>query len=307
MCEILGLGGVCYDMLTVISEMPLWEECQYIEKHQAQQGGMVATALVAASKLGAKTEYIGGISSDLPGEFLKNKFNQHHVKIDRIRVFENESSPFSTVLIHKGTGRRSFIHYKGVQAREELFSDDIDLSGIRFILFDGFYFNTATRVARQARDEGIISVTDISASNRNPKIMEYFSLIDYPVLSELFVKSYYKTEDPLEAGKKFYNKKNKAVLVTCGDRGVYIITNEGSEHIPAFKVKPVDTTGAGDVFHGAFLFSLWKGYGIRQATIFSSAVSALKCMRIGGQNGIPDFNETKAFITGRLPDAATWL
>jgi sugar/nucleoside kinase (ribokinase family) len=114
-------------------------------------------------------------------------------------------------------------------------------------------------------------------------------------------------EDPLEAGKKFYNKRNKAVLVTCGAHGVYIITNEGSEHIPAFRIKPVDTTGAGDVFHGAFLFSLWKGYGLREATIFSSAVSALKCMKIGGQNGIPDFNETKKFIVERLPDAAAWL
>jgi sulfofructose kinase len=307
MCELLGLGGVCYDMLTVIPEMPPWEGCQYIEKYQAQQGGMVATALVAASKLGAKTEYIGGISDDISGEFLKNNFTKYNVKTDRIRVFKDESSPFSIVLIHKGTSRRSFIHYKGVQAREELFDGALDLSGVRFILFDGFYFNTAMRTARQAHEQGIISVTDISPRNRNPKIMEYLNQIDYPILSELFVKSYQQMEDPLEAGKKFYSKSNKAVLVTCGDRGVYIITSEGSEHIPAFAIKPVDTTGAGDVFHGAFLFSLWKGYGVREAALFSSAVSAIKCMKIGGQNGIPDFKETKEFIIGRLPDCATWL
>jgi sulfofructose kinase len=307
MCELLGLGSVCYDMLTVIPEMPPWEGCQYIEAYQVQQGGMVATALVAASKLGAKTEYIGGISNDLQGEFLKDNFKKHNVKTDRIRVFENESSPFSTVLIHKGTSRRSFIHYKGVQARAELFDGALDLSGVRFILFDGFYFNTAMRIARQARQAGIISVTDISPRNRNPKIREYLSLIDYPILSELFVKSYQHMEDPLEAGKKLYSKNNQALLVTCGERGVYIITAEGSEHIPAYAIKPVDTTGAGDVFHGAFLFSLWKGYGIHEAAIFSSAVSALKCMKIGGQNGIPDFNETKEFIIGRLPSCATWL
>jgi sugar/nucleoside kinase (ribokinase family) len=307
MCELLGLGGLTCDMLSVIPEMPPWEGTTYIEEYQMQQGGMAATAIVAASKLGAGTEYIGGISNDLQGEFLKHNFQKYQVKSDRIRVFENELSPFTIVLIDKGTGKRTFLHKKGVQERAELCKADLDLTGVRLILFDGFYFDTALRTAEQARKRGIVSVTDLSPRNRNPKLLQYLGLIDYPILSELFVKSYLQTEDVLEAGKKLYTKNNQALLVTCGDRGVYVITAEGSEHIPAFKVKPLDTTGAGDVFHGAFLFSLWKGYPLHEAVLFSSAVSALKCTKIGGQSGIPDFNETKRFLIRHLPSCAAWL
>ncbi len=307
MSAILSVGGLSYDMLVVIPEMPTWEAIEYVEEYQVQQGGMAATASVTASKLGADAEYIGGISDDLPGEFLKANFRKYHVQCDRIRVFEKENSPYTVVLIHKATSRRSFIHQKGVQERAELLKEDIDLTGVRFILFDGFYFETACRTAAQARQLGIVSVTDLSPRNRAPRIRDYLELIDYPILSELFLKSYLEINDPLEAGKRMYSKRNKALIVTCGDQGVYIITAAGSEHIPAFRIEPVDTTGAGDVFHGAFLFSLWKGYGVREAVLFSSAVSALKCTKIGGQSGIPDFDETRNFLLRHRPDCAAWL
>ena len=95
--------------------------------------------------------------------------------------------------------------------------------------------------------------------------------------------------------------------MTCGERGVYIITDQGTDFIPAFEVAVVDTTGAGDVFHGAFLFSLWKGYGLREAVVFSSAVAALKCTKIGGQAGIPDFPQTREFLMQRLPNEVAWI
>jgi sulfofructose kinase len=307
MSELLGLGGVTCDMISFISKIPSWEMMEYVEDYQVQQGGMAATAMVAASKLGAEAEYIGGIADDLQGKFLVNNFKAHHVKCDRIRVFRNEISPFTVVLVNKETGQRSFVHKKGVQERTKLFHEDIDLTGVRYILFDGFYFDTAMHTARQSREKGIVSVTDLSPKNRNPKLREYLEWIDYPILSELFVKSYLQMDDPLKAGKKLYQKQNKALLVTCSERGVYIITGEGCDHVPAFKVKPVDTTGAGDVFHGAFLFSLWKGYALREAVEFSSAVSALKCTKVGGQNGIPNFKETKDFLIHKKSSGSTGI
>lgn len=307
MSELLALGGIACDMLAVIPDIPSWEELEYIEEYGMQQGGMAATAIVAASKLGADTEFIGGISDDLQGEFLKDNFKKYNVNIDRIRIFENEISPFSFVLIQKGTSKRAFIHKKGVQDRDEIFNEDIDLTGVRFILFDGFFLDTAIRTAKQAREKGIVSVTDISQKNRSPKLREYLDLIDYPILSELFVKSYMNTDDVVEAGKKLYSKNNKALLVTCGAKGAYIIAGNSVEFVPSFEVKPVDTTGAGDVFHGAFLFSLWKGYGLTEAVMFSSAVSAIKCTRMGGQNGIPNFNETKEFLLKEVPGSKEWL
>jgi sulfofructose kinase len=305
--EILGIGGVAYDQIVAIPDIPPWEAVAYVEEYQVQQGGMVATAMVAASKLGAACEFIGGIGKDAQGGFAKDNFVKHGVAHDRMRVFSDGSSAFTIVLVQRSTGSRTFIHNKGVQARSELFSEDLDLSGVRFILFDGFFFDTIMRTALSARRKGIVSVTDMSPGNRNPAVPEFLALIDYPILSELFIKSYLKTDDALAAGKKLYRKSNKALLVTCSERGVYVITSEGVDHVPAFSVDTVDSTGAGDVFHGAFLFSLWKGYELTQAVRFSSAVSALKCTRMGGQKGIPDFPATKEFLIRELPASAAWL
>jgi sulfofructose kinase len=307
MAEILGLGCVSYDMLSVIPEMPAWEAVEYIENYQVQQGGIAATATVAASRLGAPVEFIGGIAPGFQGEFLKNNFRKYGVNCDRIRVLEDGTSQFTVVLIHKATGRRTFVINKGVQDRTELFSEDLDLSGVRFMLLDGYYFDTTLRTAGQARKAGIASVTDLSQRNFHPRMREYLSLIDYPILPEIYVKAYCHMEDPLEAGKRMYHRDNKALIVTCGARGAYLITGEGTDFVSAFPITPVDTTGAGDVFHGAFAFALWKGYGLREAVIFSSAVSALKCTKMGGQSGIPDFDETKEFMIARRPECAAWL
>jgi sulfofructose kinase len=251
---------------------------------------------VAASKLGAPAEFIGAIAPGFQGEFLKDNFRKYGVACDRVWVLEG-TSQFAVVLIHQTTGRRTFIINKGVQDRDELFAGDLDLTGVQIMLLDGYYFDTTFRIAGEARKQGVTTVTDLSQRNFHPKIGEYLSLIDYPILPEMYVKAYCQLEDPLEAGKRMYHPGNKAFIVTCGDQGAHIITGEGTDFVPAFTITPVDTTGAGDVFHGAFAFGLWKGYGLREAVTFASAVSALKCTKMGGQSGIPDFNETVQFIT----------
>jgi sulfofructose kinase len=307
MREILGLGGVAYDQIAVVPDIPRWESVSYIDEYQVQQGGMVATAMVAASRLGAPAEFVGGIGNDPQGEYAKANFARNGVACDRMRVFEDGSSAFTIVLVQKSTGSRTFIHNKGVQARSELLDGDVDLSGVRYVLFDGFYFDTAVRTATAARRKGIVSVTDMSPGNRNPGAPGFLELIDYPILSEIFIRSHFGTDDALGAGKKLFGKSNKALLVTCSERGVHIITAGGVDHVPAFGVKVVDTTGAGDVFHGAFLFCLWKGYDLRRAVQFSSAVSALKCTKMGGQRGIPTFAETREFLARELPETKVWI
>jgi sulfofructose kinase len=307
MRQLLGLGQVVYDILISIPDLPAWEHTSYVEEYQVQQGGMAATALVTAGRLGAKAEFIGGIGNDLQGEFAKDSFLKDDIIFDRMRVFNGEPSSVSIVFVQKATGKRSFAHIKGVQSKSELFGEDINLSGVRFILFDGFYPDTAMRTVRQARARGIVSVADLSPGTRMTNALEYLSLVDYPIVSDLFITSYLKADDILAAAKSLYSKSNKALLVTCGEKGVHVITDQGVDFVPAFEVPVVDTTGAGDVFHGAFLFSLWKGYGLREAVVFSSAVAALKCTKIGGQLGIPDFSRTREFLAQRLPDGAAWV
>lgn len=307
MRKILGIGGTAYDMLSMIDRIPTWEEIEYIDSYDVQQGGMVATALVAASRLGAEAEFIGGLGDDPQGDFMVKNFKKNGVSCDRVKIFPGKSSAFTIVLIQKNTGKRTFIHNKGIQLQPNLTEASIDLSETSHIIFDGFFFDTAMRIAAEARKLGIESATDISPRNRNPLLLDFLALIDYPILAELLVKPYTGLADPLEAGKKVFSKTNKALIITCSERGVYIITKDGTDHIPAFPVEAVDTTGAGDVFHGAFAFARYSGYDLKQSVLLSSAVSAVKCTKIGGQSGIPTYDEVKKFLIHRLPASAGWL
>ncbi len=307
MRKILGVGGAAYDMLSLVDRIPSWEEIEYVQSYDVQQGGMVATALVAASRLGANTEYIGVIGDDPQGDYMMKNFRKNGVTCDRVKVLPDESSAFTVVLIQKSTGKRAFLHNKGVNKRPDLGEGELDLRDVSHIIFDGFYFDTALRLAARARKLGIESATDISPMNRHPQLREFLSLIDYPILSELLVKPYTGISNPLAAGKSLLSGTNKALLVTCSESGVYIITNDGTKHIPAFSVEAVDTTGAGDVFHGAFAFARFEGYDLEQSVILASATSALKCTKIGGQSGIPTWIELKNFLEKKQPDAVSWL
>lgn len=307
MSRILGMGGISYDMVSVLPEMPTWEATEYIQEYEVQQGGMVATAMVAASKLGAEVEYIGGIGNDFQASVMRDNFKKYNVRCERMIVTQGGITPFTFVLVDQKSGRRCLIHKKGVQERAFLTDLPIDLEGVGFLLLDGFYFETALHLAREARKRGLISVCDLSARNADERLPEFLKLIDYPVLSEVFLAHYFPGKEPLIAAKDLLSENNRAIVVTRGETGSWIISKDNLEHIPAFKIKPVDTTGAGDVFHGAFIFSLWKGYGIREAVIFSSAVSALKCQKIGGQAGIPTFEETQQFILSRSPECHNWI
>ena len=86
------------------------------------------------------------------------------------------------------------------------------------------------------------------------------------------------------------------MIMTKGEDGCFISTTQEHYHVPAFQVSVVDTTGAGDTFHGAFLVGLHKGYDLRRTVQFASAVAALKCTKLGGQAGIPTFEETQEFL-----------
>ena len=307
MSKILGIGGTAYDMLAVIPYMPAWEEVEYIEEYEVQQGGMVATGIVTAGILGAQTEYIGAFGDDPEALFHKNNFTRNKVIQDRAIIFPGERSAITVVLVHSSTGRRSFIHYKGVNEKPDLGLGKIDFSGVSHLLLDGFFFNSAMQAAAQAREQGIITVTDLSPKNRHVKLREYLNLIDYPVLSELFICPYTNIPDALEAGKSLLQPGNKALIVTCGEKGSYIITSDGTDHVPTFPVKLIDSTGAGDVFHGGFIFALWKKYGLRESVLFASAGAALNCTKIGGQKGIPSYSEVCAFLKQQNPGNKNWL
>ena len=300
MAEILGLGGVCIDRLVRIAEMPAWDETQFISAHATQQGGMVATAMVAVARLGGNAEFIGGLGADDAGHFALQTFQEARVKADRIKIFPGETTAFSFCLVQETTGSRALLHYPGVQAKAGLNLPAIDLTGVRFLHFDGYWFETALQIAPQAKAQGITLTLDPCPQMlQNPQAEALFRCVDYFIPSYAFAAQLTGETDPFRAAARILQYGAQAVIVTKGEEGCFITTAAERQHLPAFEVPVVDTTGAGDVFHGAFLSGLQRGYALRQAAQFASAVAALKCTKLGGQTGIPTFQETGAFLQAR--------
>ena len=296
MGKVLGIGGVSIDLLGIVEKLPNWNEIEYISEHQRQQGGMVATAMAAVSKLGGDAEFIGGVGDDEFGSYALQTFRENGIHTERVKVFSGQATSFTFIAIDVLSGEKAFFHHKGIQAQFDLQLGPIDLNGIDYLHLDGFWMDTALTVAREAKERGIIITTDISPNNRDPRTCDLFELVDYVIPSYAFAQRFTGERDPLKAANIIYDLGPKGVVVTDGEHGAYLKSADYCEHIPAFQVPVVDTTGAGDTFHGAFIRGLQQGYDLKRTTIFASAVSALKCGKIGGQAGIPTLHATQNFL-----------
>ncbi len=297
MAAIVGLGGVCLDRLAILPRMPGWDEVEQISRSATQLGGMVATAMVAAARLGETAEMIGGIGDDDAGRYALEALNRQGVATQRMHIFDDETTAFSFVLVHEETGQRTILHQRGVQLREELPFATLDFEGVRFLHLDGYWFRSALRAAQQAKARGIPVTLDPSTRLlRTADAEALFRLVDYFMPGIAFAERLTGETEPFCAAKTLLKYGGKAVILTNGAEGVYVCAPDDEFHVPAFRVPVVDTTGAGDVFHGAFVAGLQKGYALRQAVTFASAVAALKCSKLGGQAGIPTFQETLEFL-----------
>lgn len=296
MSAILGIGGVTLDRVGVVPRMPGWDEVEYISQLDTRQGGMVATAMMTAASLGADAEYVGGIGDDAEGEFILTALRRGRVRADHIRTFHGGRTPVSFVLVHEGTGERTIIHHRGVQEESSLQNVDIDLSVVAYLHLDGYWFDTALEAARKARAAGIIVTIDPSSSISREKGEALFPLADYIIPSMKYAGRLTGESDPGKAARALLRYGARGVIITLGKDGCVGVSPGSEEYIPAFDVDVVDTTGAGDAFHGGFIYALSTGKDLREAVRFSSAVAALKCARPGGREGLPTLEEVQCFL-----------
>jgi len=296
MGKILAIGGVTIDRIGSLSRMPDWDDTEYFRDFTIQQGGMAATAMVAVARLRGEAEFMGGVGDDEAGRLVMETFTAEGVNSDRVKIFPGERTAESVVLVNSKNGRRTILHHGGVQEYTSLGRDDIALEDVTFLHLDGYWFDTALKTALRAKSMGVTVTMDPSSSLNEMKARKLFPLAEYVIPSHSYAMKLTGIQDPFEAAEVIRSMGARTVIVTHGEKGAYILGNDGRVHVPAFRIRPVDTTGAGDTFHGAFIYGLSIGYDMVTAVKFASAAAAIKCMRTGGQAGIPTFEETILFI-----------
>lgn len=295
MASVVGIGAALYDILMTVGEFPTEDTKLRAEETKFQCGGPCATGLVAMTKLGETAAYLGTVGDDMFGTSVKSELEKYHVDTSRVRV-EHGVNGHSVVIINTNTSSRTCVWNRGDAA--EPVSGDITeevLRGAKYLHVDGNHLDCAIAAARKAKEMGILVSMD--AGGAYPNIENLLPLVDVLIPSEEFAKKVTGCATAQEAAAELERCYHPQILVvTQGSKGGFIWENGREVRYPVFPVKAIDSNGAGDTFHGAFVAAQLKGMTVAESCRFASATSALKCTRFGAQQGIPGYEEVLEFL-----------
>jgi sulfofructose kinase len=296
--EVVGLGYCVYDILAVLPRLPVFDDVQmtHITDLTVDGGGQAGTALAALARLGAQVGYVGSLGNDREGLWLRDLFLQERVDLARLRVVPGTGTNICLILVEQATGRRSILCHQRVRP-EDLTLDQADrayIQAAQILHLDGQFMPAALQAARWIKAAGGRVCFD--GNHPRPGLHELLPLVDWLVVAESFPPAYTGLSDAQEAAKVLLGLGIQVLVVTQGPRGCQVWTANEQFQVPAFRVTAVDTTGAGDAFHGAFVYAMLQGWDLGQAGTFANALAALNCRTLGGRKGLPSLAEVKALM-----------
>ena len=296
MVKIVGIGANVFDTLYNIPTYPTEDTKMRATSCKTAGGGPVSTGLVAAQKLGEDTAYIGVLSDDNGGRFLKSDFEKYGVKTDLIEVKSGYRSFSSVLWLCADTASRTCVFDKG--DLPPLVLTDQQRKAIRdaeILMVDGNEMDAAVEAAKIARDSGTKVLYDCGGLYEG--VERLLALTDIMIPSEEFALGHTGCATAAEAAKKLFDLYSpEIVVITQGKRGGIIYDGEKVTEYPIYPANVVDSNGSGDVFHGAFAAARVKNFDYLKCCHFSSAVSAIKCTGIGARESVPDFESVKNYL-----------
>lgn len=311
--DIVGIGASTLDRFIVVDHFPTGREVQQAISSTTDGGGPVATALATAGKYGSRTVMIDRIGDDMVGRYILDDFHKYNVNTESIQVDADAKSGTATILVKEKTGERAVFFERSTAPEPEFLSDYQGLIENTFIVhINGrhrYLMRTAIDIARQS---GTIISLDGGAQRYDDDMKPITESSHVVIVARDYAEKYTGTTN-LEAACRIIHDRGALIAgVTDGANGSYFVWPDGT----AYRCQPfpqehvVDTTGAGDSFHGAFLSKLaasirrvyashdefvqpidiLRGLETKQleaAAIFASAVSALNTQGIGGRSALP--------------------
>jgi ribokinase len=287
--EVVGVGHCAADYLGVVEAYPAVDSKIELSQFSMQGGGPVATALVTLSTLGVETSFIGKISDDEFGRFIHQGLRESGVDTRGLVIEPGFVSPFSFIAVESRTGKRTVFWTRG--DLPPLLPQQVRLDVVesaRVLHVDGLAIEAQLHAARHARARGITVVFD--AGSPREGMDELLGCCDVLIASERFAAEYGGGALG-ESLKALRARGPKTVVITIGSDGSVGIEGEETYVAPAHEVEAVDTTGAGDVYHGAFIYGMLRGMKFRERMHFANVAAALKCRALGGRAGIPTLEE----------------
>jgi sulfofructose kinase len=293
--EVVGMGLNSVDFLSLVPEYPASNSKMKILKFSKSGGGQVATALVALSRWGVKTKYIGKVGSDELGQFSLESIRKEGVDVSSVTVEPDTPNQVGNIIVEASSGDRTILWGRDeclMHRAGELHKEDICAGKVLHL--DGHDIRAAIRSAKWADEEKIPTVIDIDTVE--PLTSELIKEIDFVVTSSRFPGLFTGISDREKALIDLQKYTRGFLCSTLGPEGAMALVDGEVLHVKGFKVDVVDTTGAGDVFHAGFIYGLLQNWEVKEILRFANAVAALKCRDLGGRRGIPTLDKVKNFL-----------
>ena len=300
MFDVVGIGLNAIDYLCRIPRYPVPGEKLRMNGFSRQGGGQVATALVALSRWGLRTMYVGNVGEDEHGLLSLSLLREEGIDITRVKTVPGAVSQFAVILVQGDSGERTILWER--DARIRILPEDIPREEIRrsrSVLLDGHDVPASLASARVARGEGVPVVLDAEKVQEGTE--ELLGLCDHIVAASSFLAQLLPDATPIEGIREIYRRASaRSVTVTLGADGALGFDGREIFRVRGIDVEAVDTTGAGDIFHAGFLFALLAKRPFPAVLAFGNAAAALSCRKVGGRAGIPSLNEIDGILS-RLP------
>ncbi len=300
--DVIALGCVCWDYVGIVDEYPALDEKALLTELIQMGGGLSGTAMSAVAALGGKAKIFGRIGDDDCGQKIVQAFIREGVDASGLQIIPGATSQFAFCVAHKSSGRRTIFWKPGSYPR--LKEGELDLEAVtdcRVLLVDHHHIRAAIEAAQHARRKGVPVVGDIERVQ--PGAEDFLRALTHPVVPQRFVYEFTGEEDLGAAVRHIQALGPQIVVVTQGEEGATAFVGADCLPQPAFAVEPiVDTTGAGDVFHGAFAYGLALGLDLPETLRFAAAAAALSCRGLGGRGALPSRGDVEALLANSRPE-----
>jgi len=282
MTNVLCVGYACIDINFNTPHHPAPDEKMRATDMHTCGGGPAANAAVTIARLGGSVRFSGYLGNDAFGDAHLREFEEAGVLADVLHR-DNAPTPVAAVII-KPNGNRSIIDYRAPSALAPKDTISLRTHPAKVLLVDGHQPLLSLALVEEARILGIPSVLD--AGSINDGTLMLYNKVDYLITSEKFAKQYSGEDNPRTALAALDGTAS-FIAVTWGHEGVYWQNEHGQHHTPAFDIEPVDTTGAGDAFHGAFALGLAENLDPKINIRRACAAGALTCLKNGARSALP--------------------
>jgi sulfofructose kinase len=294
--DVVGVGLNATDTMLIVPHFPAYAgKVPFLEEFVCP-GGQVASAMVACASLGLRAKYIGAIGDDERGRIQIESLRGTGINLDHVQIRANCPNQSAYIIIDRSTGERTVLWRRHECLRidpDEISEDQITCA--RLLHIDGHDTAAVAHAARIARRHGIPVTVDVDTIYHGfDKVLPN---VDYLVASSEFPTAWTGVNDPFSALETIQTEYGiQCAAMTLGAHGSLARVDGRYYYSPAFVVNCVDTTGAGDVFHGAFCYAVLQGMPMRDALEFSNAMAALNCTALGARGGIRGLDGVRELI-----------